>query len=193
MVEVQPIPVELETPRLSETSGASGPEAERFMDTARPFIEPVGVFDEMAPDGILPPELTAMDWGPTVMAGLIVFTNTAVLPDPENRLWRPLLTLAAEQALAFLEYRVRLYLKPDHRRPSERLIPGCPALPLSVNAAIWRHFHPDHTHGLDLMPDGRFCGREGVAFLYPTSELVFRSKCDACTLAGCPSRQGWSS
>lgn len=190
MIEVRPIPVELEARGLAETGGIGLPEAQRFLAIAQPFIETIGVFDEVPPDRVLPPELTGLDWGATVMVGLAVFTKDQTRPDGPDGLWQTFLQMTAGEVLDFMEYRIRLFLKPDHRQPSERLIPGCPALPLSVNAAIFNHFQPDHTHGLHLFSDGRLGGREGVAFLYPTSELVFRSKCDACTLKHCPSSLG---
>ena len=198
MISVKGIVPEVSPDRLREVSSLTVEEASLFLETAGPLLKPSGVFDEVNPEQVLPPDLVplAADWGDSIIIGLCGLGREAAevaarAQGREQQAWEALIGMALRDALDFLEYRVRQYLKPTGRRPGYRLIPGCPELPLEANPGLVRHFEPDQKQGLEVDPGGEIIGAPGLAFIYPTSENVQRPAglCATCQRADCPSRQ----
>jgi hypothetical protein len=196
MISVKVMVPDVSQDRLGTDSGLTAPETALFLESARPLLQPTGVFDEVKPASVLPPDLVpwAAEWGESVIIGLCSLgreAGAAAAGGREARAWKALLSLVLRDALDFLEYRVRQYLKPTGRKPGYRLIPGCPELPLAANFGLVRHFEPDRNQGLEVGPGGEIGGAPGLAFIYPTSENLPRLSglCAQCRRTDCPSRR----
>ncbi|MEW6263858.1 MAG: hypothetical protein AB1641_12355 [Thermodesulfobacteriota bacterium] len=193
IVEVQPIPLAVDPVALAGRAGLSLAEAEAALAQARRQLSPAACFEELRPEELLPPELVALrPWGETILAGLCSLGPDSGSPpaDLPASLWAEITRLALRGVLDFLEYRLKLFLKPTGRQPGPRLVPGCPELPLEVNAAILRLLGPEHSLRLTLNGRGGFDGGFGLAFVYPTLAWSAQAAgpCAACTRQDCPAR-----
>ncbi|MBW2623810.1 MAG: hypothetical protein JRD68_12960 [Deltaproteobacteria bacterium] len=193
MVVVLPeIPVEVSANRLAAKADLPVEETAGFLRKARAILRPAGIFDEVDPTEVL--GRTETGWGPTVIIGLCTLgleasgsiRKSSGRPD----LWGSFSRIALKDTLDYLEYRVRLFLRPTGRDPGDRLIPGCQELPLEANRMIWDHFKPDKALGFQLQPSGEIDNRAGFAFLYTTAERAENepSRCDNCSRKDCPAK-----
>jgi len=188
MIYLPDIPFELTPDRLARAADVGLEEAAAFLDSeAGRSIQPAAVFDEVDPavlPGLRP--AGAPDWGATVLAGLCATGGSTA----DSRLMQAARRLALLDALDFLEYRVRQYLKPSGLAPGPRLIPGCDDLPLAANRAIRDHFASSHDLGLSVLPSGEIDPAAGLAFIYPTNQGLPASqgKCASCRRDDCPAR-----
>jgi hypothetical protein len=81
-----------------------------------------------------------------------------------------------------------LFLKPTGQVPGQRLIPGCPDLPLAANRLILRRLSGDAVEGLSIGEDGELMG-PGLAFVYTIGQKKsLGSGCALCTRKDCPAR-----
>ena len=193
MVPISQIFVDVAASRLAEAAGVEVKEASAFLEAAGPLIRPAAVFAEISPTDILGPRVKANDWGERIVIGLLTLgpdAPRAAGEAPGGRdLARTLYSLALNDALDFIEYRLLRFLEPKGLRPGVRMIPGCPDLPLGVNRAIMDHFGPDNSLGLVLSPSGEIEGPAGTAFVYPQSEkAAARQGCAGCSHKDCPVR-----
>ena len=187
MVIVDPIPVEISPADLSRDIGLDESQAADIIRTVMPDIRPAGAFEQVEPKGFLDgvvPDIAA--YGDSVVAGIISLGPGA---DCESGLHRTAVCrLALASALEFLEYRIRLFLKPAGQAPGQRLIPGCPDLPSSANQIILDRLQTDTAKGLSVGPDGDLAG-PGLAFLYTIGlKSALGSGCANCTRKNCPAR-----
>lgn len=178
----------LEPARLAEQAGISQAEAASFLAANGPRLDPAGVFDEVDPAEVL--GAGSDRWGVTLVVGLCALGPDVTDADEQGGLQEILNRLVLKEALDFMDYRVRLYLKPTGRRPGPRLIPGCPELPLTANRNIIEHFHPAERLGLTVAPTGETAPRTGLAFVHPTVDRAADpvGLCARCTRRDCPSR-----
>ena len=187
MIIVNPIPVEISTADLIRDTGLDESRAADVIKTVMPDIRPVGAFDQVAPTGFLDkvvPDIAA--YGDSVVAGIISLGPDADCESGLNR--TAMCRLALASALEFLEYRVRLFLKPAGQSPGQRLIPGCPDLPSSANRIILEKLQTDAVKELSVGPDGGLVG-PGLAFLYTIGlKSALGSGCANCTRKNCPAR-----
>ncbi len=192
MVSLTQIPVALDPAAVAEEAGGGRAGAEAFVAEWGKRFHPCGVFDEVDPAEVLPASLFAgspPDWGGPAVVGLCSLGLEEDLSGPEQ-IRRAASRLLLRDALSFLEYRVRQYLKPVGREPGGILLPGCPEMPLAANRAILDHFGPDMTLGLHLDGSGGLDASRGTAFVYPTGTWRPRlnSLCAQCSRKDCPSR-----
>ena len=187
MVTVDPIPVDISPADLSRDADIDESQATDFIKTVMPDIRPVGAFEQVDPkdllDGIVP-DIGA--YGDSVAAGIISLGLDANCESDLNR--TALCRLALASALEFLEYRIKLFLKPTGQVPGQRLIPGCPDLPLDVNRLILHQLSGDIAKGLSIGPDGELLG-PGLAFVYTIGlKKSLGTGCALCTRKDCPAR-----
>ncbi|MEW5724063.1 MAG: hypothetical protein AB1896_13215 [Thermodesulfobacteriota bacterium] len=193
MIVLERVPVDLDPDRLAGQAGTDREEAQAFLETAGPYLRPTGCFDEVDPAGFLG-EAASSDWtGPAIIGLVSLGPEAAGAAQPgsgNEALARALLTLALREALDYVEYRVRQYLKPTGRVPGPRMVPGCPDLPLEVNRMVLNHFRDVPGLGPGPLDPGRLDPAVSLAFLYPTEvrTKAATSKCDLCQRKDCPAR-----
>jgi hypothetical protein len=195
-IVIRHIPVDISPERLAGASDLTEPEAASFLETALGLLAPSGVFREVSPMLIFneEPAIDISDWGPTAIIGLCALGSgmDAALRSPQNgrEHLEALARLALCDALSFLEYRVRHYLKPTGRKPGLRLVPGCRGLSIPANKIILDRFGPEYADGLKVLPSGEIDGPAGVVFVYPTSDQAASdgADCRNCLRRNCPAR-----
>lgn len=187
MIVVDPIPMDISSADLSRDTGLDEAQATDFIQTVMPDFRPAGAFEQIEAkdllDGIVP-NLAA--YGDSVAAGIISLGPEADCESNKNR--TALCRLALASALEFLEYRIRLFLKPTGQVPGQRLIPGCPDLPLGANRLILQRLSGDVARGLSIGPEGDLRG-PGLGFVYTIGlKSTLGSGCASCTRKDCPAR-----
>lgn len=193
MISLPQIPVEISPRRLAAETSLSDEEAGLFLERTLLLLEPAGVFDEVDPLAILDSISWEREGDGSVIVGLCSLGPKAACgPNGKNdgRLRSSLTRIALRDVLDYIEYRIRLFLRPLGRQPGNRLLPGCPELPLTANKAILDHFRPENSLGLTLLPSGEIDGRTGLAFIYTTA-VKSESKsglCANCARTDCPGR-----
>ncbi|MBW2093094.1 MAG: hypothetical protein JRI34_13345 [Deltaproteobacteria bacterium] len=196
MIVLPEIPVEISPKRLAALVGLSAEEAGSFLDQVHDLIKPSAVFDEVDPMAVLGAIISDTDqaWGAQVIIGLCSLGTRAgrlITETPSfSSFWPGLSKLALRDALDYLEYRVRLYLRPAGLEPGDLLVPGCQALPLAANQVILKHCDPEQNLGLTVDLSGEIDSRAGIAFVYTTEarSKEERSRCANCSRADCPAR-----
>jgi hypothetical protein len=187
MVTVDPIPVDIDLADLSRDAGIDESKAADFIKTVMPDIHPKGAFEQVDPrdlmDGVVP-DLEA--YGDSVVVGIISLGPDADCESDLNR--TALCRLALASALEFLEYRIKLFLKPLGQVPGQRLIPGCPDLPLEANRLILQKLSEGAVEGLSFGEDGELLG-PGLAFVHTIGlKKSLGTGCALCTRKDCPAR-----
>ena len=189
IVTVKPIPLDLSAGRLAEEAGLPVERAASTLEGALSGFSPAGCFDEVDPEMLGDGREAPFPGGSTVIIGLCTLGAGARDPDDPPPGWEALKRLAVRDALDFLEYRIRLFLKPAGRAPGARLAPGCRELKSSANPAILRHFPPECAAGLTLSRSGEISG-PGIAFVYTTADrTVEEGRCATCTRPDCLARR----
>ena len=195
MMSINPIPVDLQADHLAARSSIPLNEARTALEIAGPLLVPAGVFEEIDPQ-----QLAASKFGPpvfngsrTIIIGLCQLGNRSSRREAFQILRSPirgaLIHLLFRDALDFLEYRIRQFLKPTGRQPGPRRVPGCRELPLEANRTILNYFGPEHHGGLTTLPSGEMDTPAGLAFAYPTTDKTIAPdhRCAGCT-RNCPAR-----
>jgi hypothetical protein len=186
------IPVEVSANRLAAKAQLPAKEAADFLRHASAILRPAGIFDEVDPVEVL--GRTETGWGPTVIIGLCTLGSEVAdrirKSNGRSGLWGSFSQIALKDTLDYLEYRVRLFLRPTGRDPGARLIPGCEKLPPEADRMIGDHFKPDQALGFQLQSSGEIDSRVGFAFLYTTAERAENepSRCDNCSRKDCPAK-----
>ncbi|MBW2052365.1 MAG: hypothetical protein JRG97_07190 [Deltaproteobacteria bacterium] len=196
MITLPEIPVEISPSRLADLVGLAEEEVKSFLNEAHGLLKPAGAFDEVDPVEALGSVAgkDAREWGPRVIIGLCALgeavAHRILETKPLSALWPGLSRLALRDALDYLEYRVRLFLRPAGLEPCDLLVPGCQDLPLTANQAILRHFSPELSSGLTVSPEDEIDSLVGFAFLYTTAARSEKaeSRCANCSRSDCPVR-----
>ncbi|MFH1137416.1 MAG: hypothetical protein V1816_15215 [Pseudomonadota bacterium] len=192
MIELPRIPVDLDPVRLAERAGVPAAVVEGVLAVIRSDLRPAALFLETRPEEILTAEQSAA-FTEKITAGLAVLgpgTWDAAPSGVDRESFSAVVRVLWAEVLGFVEYRIRQYLKPAGRSPGERIIPGCPGLPLAVNRNILELVDPERRLGVEVGPDGVIDGSGGLAFIYPTQGLQpAPGLCAACSRADCPSRK----
>ena len=195
MIHLADIPVDIVPERLALEAGVSGGAAAVFLEDVRPLLDPAGVFDEVDAAEALNrlTDAACFDWGSKIIIGACSIgpgpTRIDIETDSRSALWTGFRKLAFQDALDYLEYRIRQFLKPLSLSPGARFFPGCPELPLKANQVILDHLGPGHRLGLKVLPSGELDNCFGLTFLYTTSlKPIQPIGCAACSRLDCPAR-----
>ncbi|MBF0531090.1 MAG: hypothetical protein HQK55_17855 [Deltaproteobacteria bacterium] len=196
IIDFPEIPLAIEVDRFADMTGLDREAAAAWLEIERSKLKAHGVFDEVASETL--PELwesSALSEIRSAIIGLCALDikdDRVGLPETSPDYRSVLNRLALSDALDFLEYRVRIFLKPTGREPGPRLIPGCPELPLIVNGIVLDHFGAGQSLGLALRQQEKIFSGPGLAFVYPIGSLTisFTSPCAKCARNDCPGRKG---
>lgn len=191
-VVLSEIPVEVSPRRLAAKAELPVEKVTCFLSKAGSVLRPAGIFDEVEPVEAL--GRSEDTWGKTVIIGLCTLGQGVAgrmgKSTGRRNLWDSLSKVALSDTLDYLEYRVRLFLKPAGRDTGDRLIPGCRELPLEANRLILDHFKAEESMGIQVQSSGEIDSRIGFAFLYTTADRTGDkpSRCDHCSRMDCPAK-----
>ena len=189
IVVVNPIPLDVPPERLAAEAGLTVERAAATLESALPRLGPVGCFDEVAAGVFRDSLKTPPQGSPPLIIGLCTLGSGGWDPPDPTPGWTALKRMAVRDALDFLEYRIRLFLKPTGRAPGIRLAPGCSELKITANQTILHHFPAEYVPGLTVDSSGELSG-PGIAFLYlPANAAADAGRCAGCNRSGCLARQ----
>jgi hypothetical protein len=195
MIRLADIPVVVSAGRLAEQAGLSLEQAAAFVERAAPLLAPRGKFDRVDPRRLLADvrPLNEEGWGETAVIGAVslgpgLAKAAADLAEPAAA-FQVFTRIALRDALDYLEYRVRLFLKPSELVPCARLLPGHEELPPAAGPIMLRSLGPEDLPGLILSPTGEIDPHTGAVVLFTTQPLDRAGAgCEHCTRLNCPSR-----
>jgi len=190
------IPVMVSPGRLADQTGLSREEAAAFIERAAPLLRPVGKFDRVDdPARLLAevPSLSPEDLSETaILAGLSLGPELAEaaadLAEPAGA-FQTFTAIALRDALDYLEYRVRLFLKPSELAPCGRLSPDGQGLPPAAGPLLAQTLGLDDLPGLTLRADGGIDPHTGAIILFTTRPQSRAEGCEHCSRLNCPSRR----
>ena len=195
VIHLTDIPVVVSPGRLADPAGLSLEQATAFVERAAPLLAPCGKFDRVDPRRLLADvhPLSVEGWGETVVIGAVCLGpglagSADDLAEPAAAF--PAFTrLALRDALDYLEYRVRLFLKPSELVACSRLLPGNEELPLAAGPIILQSLGPEDLPGLVLSPAGEIDPQTGAVVLFTTQPQDRAGVgCEHCPRLNCPGR-----
>ena len=191
MFKLPNIPVDLDPVRLAGLTEAAADRVSELVEYIRPHIHPAAVFEEFCSQELFPSESPPFITE-HILAGLVLFGRIEWNPSRaavEEPLFPNLIKRIKDEALDFVDYKVRQYLKPAGKSSGERLEPGLPGLPIGLNSRILEIVDPDRRLELDVDSEGRLTGGDCLALIYPIKGYQpAPGMCASCSRKDCPSR-----